>query len=110
MEKGVEPEFDNYQFGWGAELLCPNCSFNYLHHDRVEVYERGEDEAHCVHVTVAGRGVTVDSFLSDNPSPRRHGLAIHSWCEGCQVKPVFTVSQHKGNTVVDFTYEEAPAG
>ena len=30
-------KFGEYEDGFGAELLCPSCGFNYLHHDRVEV-------------------------------------------------------------------------
>ncbi|AYV11544.1 MULTISPECIES: hypothetical protein [Shewanella] len=98
------PEFDAYQSGWGSELLCPNCGFNYLHHEHVEIFERGEDQRQGVHVTVADGKATFDTSLDGNPSSRRHGLLVRFWCEGCKAKPVLTISQHKGNTVVDFIH------
>lgn len=95
-------KFGEYHEGYGAELLCPSCSSNYLHHAGVEVFECGEDATHGVHVTVADGKATCDSSLDGNPSARRHGLKITFWCEGCDVKPVLSISQHKGNTYVDF--------
>lgn len=96
------PKFDQYETGFGAELLCPSCGFNYLHHDRVEIFECGEDATHGVHVVVADGKATFDTSLEGNPSARRHGLKIHFWCEGCKAKPVLSIGQHKGNTYVDF--------
>jgi len=96
------PKFGEYHEGYGAELACPSCGFNYLHHDKVEVFECGEDATHGVHVTVADAKAAFDTSLEGNPSSRRHGLKIYFWCEGCKTKPVLSISQHKGNTYVDF--------
>ena len=96
------PKFGEYHEGFGAELQCPSCGFNYLHHDRVEVFECGEDATHGVHVTVSDGKATFDTSLEGNPSRRRHGLKVHFWCEGCKAKPVLSIIQHKGNTYVDF--------
>lgn len=96
------PKFGDFYEGDGAELLCPSCGFNYLHHDKVEVFECEEDATHGVHVTVAQAKATFDISLEGNPSARRHGLKVYFWCEGCKAKPVLSISQHKGNTYVDF--------
>ena len=36
----MQPLFGQYDEGYGAELLCPDCGGNYLHHERVEVFVR----------------------------------------------------------------------
>src|SRR5262245_44851146 len=59
-------------------LACPRCGEQYLHHGRVTVYDRSEDEPKLTK-TVVDRGVTVKTIHargSGNPSARRHGLAI----------------------------------
>lgn len=96
------PRFQEYEVGFGAELLCPNCGANYLHHDRVEIFERGEDAEYGVHVVVADGQANFDTSLNGNPSARRHGLKIHFWCEACKAEPVMSIGQHKGTTHVDF--------
>jgi len=95
-------QFESYEEGFGGELKCPSCGFNYLHHDKVEIFERGEDEEKGLHVKVENGVATIDTNLSGNPSARRHGLTIQFWCEGCKAKPVLSISQHKGNTWIDF--------
>ena len=102
----MQPTFNPPEGGYGAELLCPNCSGNYQHHDRIEVFERSEDQDTGVHVVVENGSVTIDQNLAGNPSARRHGLAIYFWCELCSTKSVMTISQHKGNTYVDFSPAE----
>lgn len=105
MPNGVNAmqlKLSEYQEGEGAELLCPNCGFNFLHHSRVEIFERKEDASSGLHVTVKGEQAVIDSDLKGNPSSRRNGLVVHFWCERCKAKPALTISQHKGNTFVDF--------
>lgn len=94
-------DFETYEEGFGGELRCPSCGFHYLHHDKVEVFERGEDAENGLHVVVESGTVRTDTNLQRNPSSRRHGLSVHFWCEGCDAKPVMTLIQHKGNTFVD---------
>ena len=96
------PTFDDFQEGFGAELLCPSCGNNYLRHGKVEVFECGEDAKHGVHVTVADGKATMDTSLEGNPSARRHGMTIAFSCEGCKATPVLSIKQHKGNTYIDF--------
>ncbi len=95
-------KFSEYQDGFGGELICPSCKSSYLHHDKVEVFECGEDASYGIHVTVENTKVTLDTSLEGNPSARRHGLKIYFWCEGCAAKPILTLQQHKGNTYVNF--------
>lgn len=87
-----------------AELLCPHCKGNYLHHDKVETFERGEDSPTGIHTTIVGNMTTTDTSLTGNPSPRRYGLLIHFRCEQCDAISTLSFAQHKGNTLVDFKY------
>ncbi len=84
----------------GGELVCPSCGNNYLHHERIEVFDRKEGEATGLHVTIDDGKAVVDNNLDGNPSDRRHGLRIHFSCEGCTAKPFMEIIQHKGNTFV----------
>lgn len=93
----------SYIAGQGAELACPGCGSNMLHQDRVEVFERGEDDKLGVHVVVEGLRAIIDTDLKGNPSARRDGLAIRFWCESCDARPVLTIAQHKGSTLVEFS-------
>ncbi len=83
-----------------AMLLCPHCGSEYLHHDRVDVFEREYDDLTGLHAVVTRHGVAVESDLAGNPSARRQGLTIRLWCEGCHARLMLAVSQHKGVTEV----------
>ncbi|MBI4248079.1 MAG: hypothetical protein HY611_01140 [Elusimicrobia bacterium] len=96
------PVFDNYQENVGGELECPACKHNNLHHERVEVFERSEDQKQGVHCSVSKSGAIFDTNLAGNPSERRHGLIIYFICESCSAKPILTIAQHKGTTYVNF--------
>ena len=98
----MELQFESYQEGFGGTLKCPSCGLHCLHHEKVEIFERGEDEEMGLHVTVENRVVKTDINISNNPSLRRHGLKICFSCEGCKAKPVLSISQHKGSSYVDF--------
>lgn len=102
----MQPNFNNYNEGYGSELLCPKCGSNYLYHEKVEVFECGEDTNHGVHVTVTDEKAIMDTSLMGNPSRRRHGLNVHFRCEGCSAKSILSVSQHKGVTLVDLNYTD----
>ncbi len=99
------PTFDQYYDGFGAELECPKCKGNYLHHEKVEVFDRHEDKTDGLHVVVGDQDVYVDKDLTGNPSARRHGLKIHFSCESCDALPVLSISQHKGQTYIDLRNE-----
>ena len=96
----MTPELDVDFFG--AVLMCPSCGGRELHHDRVDVFERPEDAACGVHVSVANNQAAFDTAIADNPSPRRHGLVIEFWCEGCEDRSALLIWQHKGSTMIDF--------
>ena len=85
-------------------LVCPNCSSNYLHHGRIEIFNRGEDAEKGAHFNVNGSQVTLDDNLAGNPSGRRHGLKIHLDCEQCAAESALCISQHKGCTFVWVEY------
>jgi hypothetical protein len=87
----------------GDQLLCPHCGSNNLHHSGVSTYDRKEDaeKVRVTHVTDTAVSVAnVDEAHSNNPSPRRHGLAIEFWCELCPSTPVLAIMQHKGTTYI----------
>lgn len=100
----MQPTFVPPQNGYAALLKCPACGHTDIHHDRIEIFERGEDSETGVHVTVTEGSAVMDTNLAGNPSVRRHGFKVHFWCEACPAKSVLAVSQHKGVTEVDISY------
>lgn len=102
------PTFDGQESD-GGRLECPACGNDYMHHDRVEIFECGEDAAYGLRVVVAEGAVTTDTSLQGNPSSRRHGLRVHFWCEHCKVKSFMEIAQHKGNTYVGMGKPLPPA-
>jgi hypothetical protein len=94
-------------------LCCPWCGeeeWPCLHHGEVTVYERGEDAKHVM-VTRVSRDKppaveTVPTAGSGNPSARRNGLKISFWCEFCDSVSELTISQHKGQTLLDWQKAE----
>lgn len=84
-----------------AELLCPNCGFNYLHHFRVEVFDRA-------HTVLTGHNVQIDHKLDGNPSRRSDGLSVFFYCERCPKVSRLDIAQHKGNTHVEFLVTDEP--
>lgn len=98
----MQPQFNPPHNGEDSELLCPSCSDNHLRHERVEIFERAEDESKGIHVSVEDEKAIIDTSLTNNPSERRHGISIHFSCEQCSAKSILTLAQHKGNTLVDF--------
>lgn len=92
--------------GLGAVLLCPQCGSTYLHHDKVEVFERGEDKG-GLHIKVTDE-VEINRDLRGNPSNRRHGLKVYFHCENCNAIPVLSIAQHKGSTCMDLNFTEEP--
>ena len=102
LSRSMKPRIGEYS-GLGWTLECPSCGGEYLHHDRLEVFECGEDAEHGTHVVVENGRAVMDSNLTGNPSKRRHGLRIQFWCEMCDDRLEFTLVQHKGNTFVDMS-------
>jgi hypothetical protein len=91
--------------GWGYELICPGCASNCLHHKYVTVYDVAKEDAPQMTRTRVSHGIVESSEVpntNENPSSRRHGLAIGFWCECCPAKSELTIAQHKGNTLVEW--------
>ncbi len=102
----MQPIFNGYDKNYGAALLCPSCGGYYLHHERVEIFERSEDADTGLHVAVTQGKVTTDNNLAGNPSGRRHGLSVYLSCEDCPAVSVLHISQHKGFTNVNLLETE----
>jgi hypothetical protein len=94
-------------YGIGPALLCPRCGSEYLHHGRVTVFDRGEDDEATVVTTVKG-GLTATHLLPScrcgNPSGRRDGVAIAFYCEQCGDAIELTIAQHKGCTYLAWRF------
>ncbi len=101
-DRKMKPTFEQYVENAGGLLECPACGGDHLHHVKVDVYERAEDQDSGLHVSVAEGKSSEDANLVGNPSSRRHGLSISFRCEHCSAKPILTIAQHKGNTWVNF--------
>jgi hypothetical protein len=99
----MKARFDLESYGNHLILLCPACGGNYLHHRRIEVFERTEDAPTGLHLVVEAEKVVLDADLTANPSSRRHGLIIYFCCETCNAHPAITLAQHKGMTEVELT-------
>ena len=83
-------------------LLCPSCGEINLHHEKIEIFDRDEDSLKGLHTTIENKFPKIDSDIRRNPSSRRHGMLIHFWCENCDSKPILSISQHKGSTIIKF--------
>ena len=98
--------------GGAADLLCPRCGADNLHHIGVTFYERGEDDEklrRLQHFPPSLKTEVVPSHGSGNPSSRRDGLAVRFWCEGCGGQAEddvieLTIAQHKGSTEIGWRY------
>lgn len=87
-------------------LVCPVCGGIHLHQVTVEVFERDcEDDDKGLHITVEQNHTDVKyESLRGNPSPRRQGLMVEFYCEGCCELIRLNVYQHKGHTVVGWAH------
>lgn len=94
----MKPSFDVYPQDDDILLKCPLCDSTYLHHERVEVFNREEDDVTGLHTNILLDNVSVDNNLDGNPSKRRNGLKIYFWCEGCSENSAMSIVQHKGST------------
>jgi hypothetical protein len=95
-------------------LRCPTCGGEYLHHFQIATYSRQEDAINVRRVVVqtntqthAGAFDVVGMIVpnsADNPSARRHGLAISFFCEMCPAINELTIAQHKGVSQIEWRY------
>lgn len=96
--------------GGVADLLCPRCGADYLHHSAVTVYDRAEDASTVIETEVSNGRVSVNPYSSGvaNPSRRRDGVIIDFYCEGCGDAPIqLCIAQHKGATEIGWRFAQA---
>lgn len=80
-------------------LECPMCHEGYLHHGKIEIYDRSEDEKSGLLVICENKTAEIKTNLEGNPSARRHGVRVWFYCENCGNKEFSLIlAQHKGNT------------
>lgn len=92
-----------------AELLCPSCGGEFLRQKQVRVFARSEDATSGVRATFGDRGFAIDSGMGGNPSPRGDGISISLECDQCGATSELTVSQHKGQTLIEHKASADPA-
>lgn len=97
-------DWDNNQLS----INCPVCQCEFTHIDKVSVFSRREDETSHLETNIDLENKQINSTIVDghgkNPSGRRNGLILHSYCEeGC----VYDVEiyQHKGNTFINSCFK-----
>jgi len=91
-------------------LLCPECGNPNLHHEKVEVFWRAEEDAPSEGIACnTGDGFWVKAAdpvlgfpVHENPSPRRNGLLINFTCEQCFLGKSLAIWQHKGFTYLEW--------
>lgn len=93
--------FVNDGYSNQTNFQCPNCRDDYLHQERVEIFDGGEHRANNIRVVVDNGEVTIDTNMADNPSKYRQGLRIFFRCEACETVSAVTFEQHKGFTLVN---------
>lgn len=82
-------------------VRCPHCLYDYMHQDKVEVFDRQEDADVGIHAIVTAGKATFNYSMNGNPSSRRDGVRIEFFCEGCDKRSVMTIIQHKGQTFTE---------
>jgi hypothetical protein len=86
-----------------SELQYPCCGSEYLHHGKVETYDRAEDAERVLMTAISGWETKI-SYVPNrdaaNPSSRRHGLRIWFCCEGCDASLQLCLAQQKGQSLV----------
>lgn len=85
-------------------LACPCCGGEWLHQGDIVSFTRDTEDAPARAVWVGEHGdvsgLRAAWAEANNPSRRRNGLTIRFWCETCDARPVLTMAQHKGATVI----------
>ena len=94
-------------------IKCRHCGEDYMHHQDIDIYDRGEDDRTGMHVNLhrtqsegygwhdehpKSNNLVVDGNMKDNPSMRRTGLTIDFWCENCGNITRMNIVQHKGHS------------
>jgi hypothetical protein len=98
-------------------LCCPQCGGERLHHGRVTVFHRIEDDEMITQAVVTGPKATVEAIPNSrtNPSSRCDGIEIEFRCEVChwESNPDFAnqrmflrIAQHKRKTLLEWRFED----
>jgi predicted RNA-binding Zn-ribbon protein involved in translation (DUF1610 family) len=98
--------------GGAADLLCPRCGADNLHHGTVTTYDRAEDGKTVIETRLDGSAIAIDASSegAGNPSRRRDGLVIDFWCEQCGDAPIqLCIAQHKGSTEIGWRFDPTRA-
>ncbi len=115
----TEERLGDVGLGYDGLLLCPRCHGEYLHHSRVDIYDRSEDAGTGTHVVAGVEFPRTDGDMAGNPSARRHGLTVWFWCEFCDSTAdedgaadtgegiVLHIVQHKGCTYLSWERVES---
>ena len=86
-------------------LRCPRCEQEYLHQGAVSVFSRWEDAVSRRTVVSPCDGLITQSLTENNPSARRQGLEIEFSCEHCGDGLRLAITQHKGLTFVQWSWD-----
>jgi predicted nucleic-acid-binding Zn-ribbon protein len=80
-------------------LLCPECGNDNLHHEKVNIHNRKNEDEEGITISVNRQEVSItpnkDDFLG-----RRNDLTITFTCEHCPATPTLTLKQHKGYSLL----------
>jgi hypothetical protein len=96
-----------------AELVCPICNGNNLHHGEVRVYGRPVEDGDGIKVSVKGATTEVIPQGAREFVGRRDHIEIHFTCEtcgDCEEGDGFwlTIIQHKGTTFLFTRLKDEP--
>jgi hypothetical protein len=98
----MTPKFSNIYSSGELTLCCPNCDCEYMHQYRTEVFELPHEDAITgLRVIVDDMEARIATTLQGNPSGRRNGIVIYFTCEGCDKITLFSIYQHKGQTLLN---------
>jgi len=90
------------------ELLCPVCGFHFIHHGRIEIFNRAKEDAHSgICAKIDEISCLVGTSMEGNPSNRRNGIRINLEGE-CGHKVDIIISQHKGQTLIYIDIPKSP--
>jgi len=91
-------------------MKCPSCNEIYLHQDKVEVWQRFEEDGPGRHTTISHGGDELLDVIDPRPPHRRDTIRIHFYCEHCHAGEdawdgtphVLEIYQHKGHTLANW--------
>ena len=84
----------------GAVLVCAACGGVNTKQERIEVFDRKDDEDKGCHVAVEEGKVAFDMDMSRNPSARKRGTRIFISCKKWDAISILEIIQHKDYTFI----------